>query len=425
MKNEEIIANVKKYDWHFWLDRPFGLFVASLFGPGKEVYEKIGLPVEFDAFVFQDGGWYESKQVFEKMEVAMKEYLKTHSLFEVTKKMEKFHREKKKRIVEMAADKKGNAIEQLKELRDIFLTVTAFIWVTHALEDHYNKVLQSEVPKYVKENVDLFIGDASFPEKKTAQGFFEEAMRNGEKPEKIAQEYGWIRARDGFADPFTVEEIKELTKNLKPATPHKEIDVPKQLQKLFTEVKELVYFRTYRTDVFYELLFLARPIFKRVAKHYNFSYDNFKHYSIQDLINGNPQPFKEANCICYKGEIFCSNKRILNLEKQKETGEIKGVIAQKGIARGIAKIVKTVGEIEKVQEGDVLVTQMTFPSYIAAMQKASAFVTDEGGITCHAAIIAREMKKPCIIGTKNATLILKDGDKVEVNADKGIVRKLK
>ena len=60
-----------------------------------------------------------------------------------------------------------------------------------------------------------------------------------------------------------------------------------------------------------------------------------------------------------------------------------------------------------------------------AMEKAAAFVTDEGGITCHAAIVAREMKKPCIIGTKIATKVLKDGDLVEVDAEKGIVRILK
>jgi pyruvate,water dikinase len=65
---------------------------------------------------------------------------------------------------------------------------------------------------------------------------------------------------------------------------------------------------------------------------------------------------------------------------------------------------------------------MTRPDYLPAMQKASAFVTDEGGITCHAAIIAREMKKPCIIGTKIASKIIKDGDMVEVDADKGVVR---
>jgi pyruvate,water dikinase len=59
------------------------------------------------------------------------------------------------------------------------------------------------------------------------------------------------------------------------------------------------------------------------------------------------------------------------------------------------------------------------------MQKAAAFVTDEGGLTCHAAIVAREMKKPCIIGTKIATKVLKDGDMVEVDANKGIVKILK
>ena len=68
---------------------------------------------------------------------------------------------------------------------------------------------------------------------------------------------------------------------------------------------------------------------------------------------------------------------------------------------------------------------MTTPDYIPAMKKAAAFVTDEGGITCHAAIIAREMKKPCIVGTKIATQILHDGDLVEVDADKGVVRIIK
>ncbi len=67
---------------------------------------------------------------------------------------------------------------------------------------------------------------------------------------------------------------------------------------------------------------------------------------------------------------------------------------------------------------------MTFPHFIAAMERCAAFVTDEGGILCHAAIVSREMRKPCVIGTKIATKVLKDGDLVEVDATKGIVRKL-
>lgn len=68
---------------------------------------------------------------------------------------------------------------------------------------------------------------------------------------------------------------------------------------------------------------------------------------------------------------------------------------------------------------------MTTPDYILPMKKAMGFITDEGGATCHAAIVAREMNKPCITSTKIATKVLKDGDRIEVNADKGIVKILK
>ena len=80
---------------------------------------------------------------------------------------------------------------------------------------------------------------------------------------------------------------------------------------------------------------------------------------------------------------------------------------------------------DKFKNKEILVSSMTTPSMVPIMKKAAAFITDEGGITCHAAILAREMKKPCIIGTKVATKALKDGDLVEVDADKGMVRIIK
>lgn len=102
--------------------------------------------------------------------------------------------------------------------------------------------------------------------------------------------------------------------------------------------------------------------------------------------------------------------------------EVHGMTAFGGVVRGSVKIVFERQDIEKVQFGDILVTPMTTPNLISAMNKAAAFVTDEGGVTCHAAIIARELGKPCIIGTKNATQLLKDGDLVEVDANTGVVR---
>ena len=108
--------------------------------------------------------------------------------------------------------------------------------------------------------------------------------------------------------------------------------------------------------------------------------------------------------------------------EQSSSKEIRGAIAQKGVIRGVVRLVFTGKDMSKVQDGDILVSPMTRPEFLPAMKRAAAFVTDEGGITCHAAIVAREMKKPCVIGTKTATSILKDGDQVEVDAEKGVVK---
>jgi len=71
------------------------------------------------------------------------------------------------------------------------------------------------------------------------------------------------------------------------------------------------------------------------------------------------------------------------------------------------------------------VTSMTTPEFVPAMRKAKAIVTDEGGVTCHAAIVSRELNKSCVIGTKNASKVLKDGDLVEVDAEKGLIKIIK
>jgi phosphoenolpyruvate synthase/pyruvate phosphate dikinase len=105
--------------------------------------------------------------------------------------------------------------------------------------------------------------------------------------------------------------------------------------------------------------------------------------------------------------------------------EIKGLVASRGSVIGKVRVCLHSTEIQNMQEGEILVTAMTTPDFVPAMKKAAAIVTDEGGITCHAAIVSRELGKPCVIGTKNATKILKDGDLVEVDADKGIVRIIK
>lgn len=109
---------------------------------------------------------------------------------------------------------------------------------------------------------------------------------------------------------------------------------------------------------------------------------------------------------------------------------VKGTPANRGIYKGVAKVVRTVfsdkskKEIKKVRRGDVLIAETTGPEMMLACQKAGAIVTDEGGLTSHAAVVSRELKIPCVVGTRVATKVFKDGDFIMVDANKGIVRKL-
>ena len=105
-----------------------------------------------------------------------------------------------------------------------------------------------------------------------------------------------------------------------------------------------------------------------------------------------------------------------------QVSEFFGQVAYKGKVTGKAVLVFKREDMRKFNDGEIIVSPMTEPGYIPIMKKAAAFVTDEGGMLCHAAIVAREMKKPCIIGTKIATKILKDGDVVEVDANRGIIK---
>ncbi len=102
--------------------------------------------------------------------------------------------------------------------------------------------------------------------------------------------------------------------------------------------------------------------------------------------------------------------------------ELRGLVGNGGQVQGPVRIVHTVHDLKKVQAGDVMVAVTTNPDYLSAMRRCVAFVTDEGGITSHAAIVARELHVPCIVGTKHATKTFRDGDLVEVNATGGIVK---
>ena len=107
-----------------------------------------------------------------------------------------------------------------------------------------------------------------------------------------------------------------------------------------------------------------------------------------------------------------------------KTSELTGQAASPGKVSGKVRLVFSSHDVKKVERDDILVASSTNPTYVPAMERAAAIVTDEGGLLSHAAIVSRELKIPCVVGTLIATKIFKDGDVVEVDANKGIVRRI-
>jgi pyruvate,water dikinase len=128
-----------------------------------------------------------------------------------------------------------------------------------------------------------------------------------------------------------------------------------------------------------------------------------------------------------RGKIYIVQTRAVTTLEEKKTEAVKGISilegygASPGVASGVVKIIHDANEIWKIEKGDVLVTEMTNPDFVIAMEKSAAIVTNAGGTTCHASIVSRELGIPCIVGTQKATEVLKEGMIITVDATHGKV----
>ncbi len=184
----------------------------------------------------------------------------------------------------------------------------------------------------------------------------------------------------------------------------------------------------------------ATKFFCELSRRLNISLDDFWYLSKEEIVDGLRKKINVESIIAKrKIEGFTIKQvgrkiKVLTGVKPEDwyevasipkSKEIKGNTAFAGkVVKGKVRIIFN-PELDQIKIGDIMVAPMTTPNFVPLMKNATAIITDEGGLLCHAAIVARELKKPCIIGTKIATQVLKDGDLVEVDANKGIVRILK
>lgn len=261
------------------------------------------------------------------------------------------------------------------------------------------------------------------------------------------EKYYWLQ--NSYIGTFNIteawcEKTYNENKNRVPASVHQQIQpVDPQYALLIETAVFAITFRDERKKMFLILVDLMEDWLKIVCDKNNWNVDELKWLTLGEIelcLRGDTALLSKAReyALAKKrvgimnpigitdideetfGEIERMNSGNLNVT------EFKGIVASKGKVRGTVKVVLDVhNDSAKLHKGDILVTSMTRPEYLSLMSIASAFITDEGGLTCHAGIVAREMNKPCIVGTKTATKILKDGDIVEVDANRGVVTILK
>ena len=181
----------------------------------------------------------------------------------------------------------------------------------------------------------------------------------------------------------------------------------------------------------------AYPLFKTIADRFGITVKELKFlapHEIKHLLKGKKLQIKELvksrnKCFfIYTKGVFKLTENATVIIHDDEIAEIKanqikGQGYYLGKHKGRVRLIKTSKDMRKVEQGDVIVTQMTTTDLLTAgLRRAGAIITDEGGITCHAAIVSRELKIPTIIGTKIATKFFKEGDISEVDSKKGIAR---
>lgn len=214
-------------------------------------------------------------------------------------------------------------------------------------------------------------------------------------------------------------------------------------QKLLFRLAHLMaFYKNDRDDNRRKAYFYLLKMHKEAAKRLNLSLNELSRLTCQEIVSGlkkglvphaaikDRQKFFLVRTKNQKIKVFSGSEakklkeKLLKEKIDKSVQQISGSIASRGKVRGVTRIVETKSDLNKIKQGDIMVATTTHPDYILAMKKCSAIITDEGNIICHAAIVSREFKIPCIVGTKIATKVLKDGDKVEVDADEGIIKKI-
>ena len=219
----------------------------------------------------------------------------------------------------------------------------------------------------------------------------------------------------------------------------KELELNRAEIYLFWLARQFSFVKGYRKDVLYQSYYLNDFLLSEIGRRLNLTLKQVKHILPAEMaaaLRGKKLPAELNARIKYSVLVYgksapavLTGSQARELVREKIASEsaaaakteLAGQTAYPGQASGRVRIVNSPQEMSAFKTGEILVSEKTNPNLLSAMKKAAAIVTDAGGLTCHAAIVSRELKTPCIVGTRLGTKVLKNGMRVSVDANLGKV----
>lgn len=350
----------------------------------------------------------------------------------------------------------GNFFETTKNL---FHWLWSMEFLNPALDKYTKEKIKEWKASWSDEKINEFINLISFIQKKLPfQKEMEEMLKDDLDIKELHSKYAWINMNTWDGRPFTLEEYKKRIKIMLEGRQKLENGVKeseekgkeaqkaiseieeKEIKELLILIQELIFLKTERIDFFTRSWNFMLPFIDEVCKRLRIKYEDFLKLTMGEILKSLEKGkvvvdfnlrmkyvvVRLGDSVYYfYGKAFDEIEKALLKEDYSKIEELKGTVACKGIVKGPVRVLMNDRELSKVKKGDILVCNLTNPNYNPVFERIKGMVTDEGGLLCHSAIMAREFKIPCIIGTKIATKVFKNGDYVEVDAEKGVVRKIR
>ncbi len=449
-----------KIDWVMITQKNYPMFSRYWILEAFRIDMKQALGREFTNFKNLQSGVYADKQQFEELQTLLIQRLEKDSanIWKLCEEWEKacdtsIATAKKltgKQLSSLSADQLLELVEEIvRQLR----ASAAYIFLHHTLSPYFEAKILSLLAERSDHSAKKgeYFQSLTTPKRQTgiakSQADIGLLVQNPSKNavEKYAATYMWLGYETALGQDLTVTEVLEKVKNFQTGVvnrPDRQA-IEKKLQLNRDEIElldlfgEIIYLGKYREEAHMKVGVYLRPILEALAARLSLTYDELVRLTPPEINQAVSKGQPDRKLIKSRQHKYglvmldgtyapLSGKEVEQFEHQllKKSGQIdslQGVVANSGWVKGPAKVVLSRADFAKVRSYDIVVASMTSADYIPILSKCAGIITDVGGITSHAAVIARELHKPCITGTKLATQAINDGDTVELDANSGTI----